>query len=154
MKKFAFIIGVICLAGMISCNSNQGNTVILSRDFPSSEWERFDFVKETLTIKKATTYDLTMEVSFDDTYPFDYFSVVFTVFDTYDQPIRAKNYKYSVKDKEGVWKSDLENGLYTFKFPINSEMSFNEPGDYILQLENRMPNTPLTGVHHVAIVAK
>ena len=38
--------------------------------------------------------------------------------------------------------------------PINQEMSLNEPGKYLLQLENRMPITPLAGIRHVSIVSK
>jgi len=152
MKRIALFIGLLCLAGMFGCHSDQGSKALLSRDFLATGWERFDFISDEVEIKKPTTYNLTMEVSFEETYPFDYFSVVFTVFDTDEHPMRSKGYKFSVKDKENSWKSELKDGYYTFIFPINSEMSFNEPGKYVLQLENRMPTTPLTGVHHVALM--
>lgn len=154
MKRITIILGVLCMMGLFSCQHNQADKALLSREFTSSGWERFDFVSNELEIKKPTTYDLTMEASFEETYPFDYISVVFTVFDNDDEPMRAKSYKFSVKDKGGTWKSDLKDGLYTFTFPINSEMSFNEPGTYILQLENRMPTTPLSGIHHIALISK
>lgn len=152
MKRFAIFFGLVCLLGMSSCHSGKSNSALLSKDFASSGWERFEFINNELEIKKPTTYDLTMKVSFDETYPFDYLSVVFSVFDTEEHPLRSKSYKFKLKDDQGSWKSDLNQGLYTFTLPINSEMSFNEPGLYVLQLENRMPITPLVGIHHISIV--
>jgi len=151
MKRLAFILGLICLLGMSSCHSKKSNTALLSKDFAFTGWERFEFIENNLEVKAPTTYDLTMEVTFDDTYPFDYLSVVFSVFDTEGQPIRSKSYKFNLKDGNGAWKSDASEGLYKFTLPINSEMSFNDPGLYVLQLENRMPITPLVGIHHISI---
>lgn len=115
-------------------------------------WERFDFVTSELDIKKPTTYDLSLSVSFDPAYAYNHFSVVFTIFDNEGNPFRSKSYKYMVKDVEGNWKSTLENGHYHFTFPINSELSINEPGHYKCQLESHMPITPLMGVKEVAII--
>ena len=78
--------------------------------------------------------------------------VVFTVFDNYDHPLRTKGYKFNLKEKDGSWKSSLTDGSYHFSFPINSELSINEPGKYTFQLENRMPITPLSGINSVEIV--
>ena len=156
MKRFAFIIGLglLCFFGLGSCHSKKSDSVLLSKEFNSSEWERFEFITNELEIKKPTTYDLSMKVTFDDAYPFDYLSVVFSVFDTEDNPLRSKSYKFNLKDGNGTWKSDNNQGLYTFNLPINSEMSFQEPGTYVLQLENRMPTTPLNGIHDISIVSK
>lgn len=151
MKRFSFFIGALVLMMMASCQNGSKDKVLLTRDFHPSGWERFDFITDELDVKQPTTYDITMKASFDDSYTADYFSVVFTVFDSEDQPLRAKNYKFSLKEKDGTWKSDLKDGLYTFTFPINSEMSFNEPGRYILQLENHMPITPLIGIRHISL---
>ena len=125
----------------------------MERDFLPTGWERFDFINKTLEINKPTTYNLTMEVAFDDSYPFDFFSVVFSVFDIEENPLRSKSYKFSLKDSDGQWRSELKDGLNRFTFPINSEMSFNDPGTYTLQLENRMPITPLVGIRHISMVA-
>lgn len=151
MKRISVVIGLFCLIGLNACHSRKVDPTLLSRDFLSTGWERFDYITKNVEIQQPTTYNLTMKASFDASYPFDYFSVAFTVFDTEDHPLRSKNYKFSLKDYEGVWKSELIDDLYTFTFPINSEMSLNEPGEYIFQLENRMPITPLVGIRHISI---
>jgi gliding motility-associated lipoprotein GldH len=115
-------------------------------------WERFDFVKSDIEINKATTYDLALSVSFDSTYTYDYLSVVFTVFDSYDNPLRTKAYQFRLKEKDGSWKSTPVDDSYHFSFPINSELTINEPGVYRFQLESRMPITPLYGIKEISII--
>lgn len=154
MKRIAFVIGFLLLVGLSACHSEKKDAALLSRDFLPQGWERFDFITDTIEVKKPTVYDLSMTVSFTPAYTFDYFSMVFSVFDMEDQPVRTKSYNFRLKDKDGVWKSDLINGCYTFNLPINNEMAFSESGKYKLQLENRMPITPLVGVQHISILSK
>lgn len=151
MRKYLLIIGMILL-GLSSCNSNKKENVLLSRTFPTSNWERFDFVKAEIDLKKPVTYDLALNVTFDPSYSNSYLSVVFTIFDDNDNPFRTKGYKFYLKERDGSWKSTLTDGGYHFSFPINSELSIKEPGKYTFQLENRMPITPLSGINSVEIV--
>ena len=142
---------MICL---FSCDSNKKGEALLSRSFPTSSWERFDFIKNDVEIKKPVTYNLVMDASFDPSYSSDVISVVFTVFDADGRPFRTKSYKFRVKDGYGNWNSELVDGYYHFSFPINNELTINEPGTYRFQLESRMPITPLTGIREIAILNK
>lgn len=154
MKKTAFfVIGLFLLLGLTSCRSGKDDQALLSRTFLATGWERFDFITKDLEIKRPTTYDLSMKVAFDPSYAYDYLSVVFTVFDSDDHPLRAKSYQFGLKEMDGSWKSELVDGYYTFTLPINSELAFPEPGMYKLQLESRMPITPLAGIHRISIIA-
>lgn len=153
MKKLVLYLGIFFVIGLSSCSTNNGGKVLLSRAFPTMSWERFDFVSANIEVKKATTYDLVLQASFDSTYTYDYLSVVFTIFDAYQNPFRTKAYKFHLKEKDGSWKSTLEDGCYHFTFPINSELTVNEPGIYNFQLENRMPITPLYGIKNVSIIS-
>lgn len=153
MKKFCFLIGIFFLTVLGACDHQKKESTLMSRNFMANSWERFDYITSDLEIKKPTTLNLNMIVSFNSDYTYDYFSVVFTVFDKDDNPLRAKSYKFSIKDSDGQWKSELTDGCYTFKFPINSELALNEPDVYKLQLENRMPTTPLIGIKSLSIVS-
>lgn len=126
----------------------------MTRDFPTSEWERFDYVEDTITVSEPVSYDLELEASFVDTYAFDNFKFAFSVFDEARHPIRSKEYEFKLKDRDGKWKSELVDGCYHFRFPINSELSLNEPGHYIFQLENKMYKTPLVGIKNISIISK
>ena len=153
MKRISLLVLGIALAiGFCSCGSGSRDKALLHRDFPTLSWERFDFVKENIEIKKATTYDLVLSVAFDPSYPYDNLSVVFTVFDAYGNPFRTKAYQFRLKEKDGSWKSTLVDGCYHFTFPLNNELTLNEPGTYCFQLENRMPITPLYGIKEISVI--
>lgn len=150
-KTLTIIAAAFFLMGLVSCGSKSSN-ILLYRAFPTMSWERFDFVQEKIEITKATTYDLVLNVSFDPSYAYKDLSIVFTIFDSYDNPFRTRAYKFQLKENDGSWKSILENGAYHFTFPINSELNINEPGTYVFQVENRMPITPLYGIKEISIV--
>lgn len=151
MKKFVLVLSLI---GLVACHSNRNGNVLISREFPTLSWERFDFLEETVELKKPVSYDLVLSTTFTPEYPFDYFEIAFTVFDDHDHPLRGKNYQFKVKDRDGVWKSELVENEYHFTFPINSAMTLNEPGKYKLQIENRMPITPLLGIKKIQLIDK
>ena len=152
MKRSILFLGIVFAIGFCSCSTGSGSKTLLYRAFPTMSWERFDFIKENIEIKKATTYDLALAVSFDSTYVYDDLSVVFTVFDSYDNPLRTKAYQFRLKEKDGSWKSTFVDGCYRFTFPINSELTINEPGVYCFQLESRMPITPLYGIKEISVI--
>lgn len=154
MKRALFILGIFTLINLSSCHSDRAGKILISRDFPTASWERFDYVEKTITLNKPVSYDLELDAWFDDSYPFSYFSVVFTVFDTAGNPLRSKDYKFTLKDRDGAWKSELLDGRYHFRFPINSNLTLNEPDTYVFQIENHMPVTPLLGIREISIISK
>lgn len=154
MKRICLIIGVLALFGFVSCHQNREGNVVVSREFPTLSWERFDYIKRTLVLDKPTSYDLELEVAFDESYPYNYFSMTFAVFDAAGNPQRARDYKFIVKDRDGNWKSELENEAYHFRFPINNDLTINEPGTYTFQVENHMHITPLVGIKEIKIINK
>lgn len=151
MRKFVLVLSLI---GLVACHSNRNGNVLISREFPTLSWERFDFLEETLELKKPASYDFVLNATLTPEYPFDYFEFAFTVFDNHDHPLRGKNYQFKVKDRDGEWKSELTENEYRFTFPINSALTLNEPGKYKFQIENRMPITPLLGVKEIKLIDK
>lgn len=143
-----FLIAGVMLSG---CSRTERYKEVVHRSFYNNMWERFDYVYSDLTLKEATTFDLGMSISFTEEYPFDYFEMVFTVFDSNDDPYRAKGYKFKLKDDDGNWKSQQKDGCYTYELPINKELRITEPGTYRFQVEYRLPKTPLMGVKELTL---
>lgn len=156
MKRYFIIALAFCFL-LSGCQngkeSRRGmNAELLHRDFYGNLWERFDYVKEKVTIKENTTFDLNLHLSFTDDYPYDNISLVFTVFDEDGTPYRSKGYKFTVKDKEGNWKTTVkDDGSYTFELPINKSLQISEPGVYCFQMEYRMPKTPIIGIKSLTL---
>lgn len=150
MKKCVFILLLLGLF-LTGCNQQEKNSALIQRSFFNTTWERFDYLRNDVEIKEETTFDLSMRVSFTEDYPYDYFSMVFTVFTNEGNPYRSKGYKFSLKDKEGHWNSELKDGCYTFDFPINKQFLITDPGIYRFQIEYRMPITPLVGIKELTL---
>jgi len=151
MKK-VFIMALSVFLFVCSCGRQENNKDLLQRDFYETIWERFDYVTNEVTITEPTTYDLSMRISFTDDYPYDDFSMVFTVFDSDGNPYRAKGYKFKLKDAEGHWNAENKDGCYTFTLPINKQLSITDAGSYKFVIEQRMPITPLVGVKELALI--
>ena len=150
-KKFFLVIMAFCLA-MLGCQQQAKNKELIHREFYDTIWERFDYVRNDVEITAATTYDLSMRISFTDDYPYNDFSMVFTVFDGKGNPYRAKGYKFNLKDSEGQWNAEKKDGSYTFNLPINQHLTIADAGKYQFVIEQRMPITPLVGVKSLVLL--
>lgn len=150
MKKFVLILG--CCLCLFSCTQQEKNADLLHREFFQTVWERFDYVRNDIEVKSATTFDLSMKIVFTDDYSYDYFSMVFTVFTNEGDPYRSKGYKFNVKDSDGQWNVEKSGDGYTYILPINKALQITEPGHYTFQIENLMPITPLVGVKELILM--
>ena len=68
MKK-SVLLSLACLFCLFGCKQQGENAELLQRSFYNTVWERFDYVRDTIEIKEATTYDLSLRISFTDDYP-------------------------------------------------------------------------------------
>ena len=151
MKGFRILVFGFFLC-LIGCGQQEKDKELLQRSFYGTLWERFDYVKKDVTITKATTYDLSLRISFTDEYLYKDISLVFTVFDEHENPYRAKGYKFNLKDDEDHWNVEKVDGCYTFTLPINKKLTIVDPGKYQFRLEQKMPITPLMGVKELSII--
>lgn len=139
----------LCLLG---CGQKENDKVLLQRSFYETVWERFDYVKKDVTVTEPTTYDLSLRISFTDDYPYQDIAMVFTVFDEYENPYRAKGYKFNLKDEESHWNVEKVDGCYTYTLPINKRLTIVDPGKYQFRLEQKMPITPIVGVKELTLI--
>ena len=151
MKKYCMVILAFCL-GLLGCRQQAKDKELLHREFYNTVWERFDYVRNDIEITTTTTYDLSMQISFTDDYPYDDFSMIFTVFDEKGNPYRSKGYKFNLKDSEGNWNAEKKDNCYTFNVPINKSLTISDPGKYQFTIEQRMPITPVVGVKELVLL--
>lgn len=153
MKHFVFVF-ILCTGFVFSsCTDQKKNNTIIERDFLHDVWERFDYVYSDIAIETPTVYDLNLDIWFTDEYDYSYFAMDFVVFDSNGDPYRARTYNFSLKDENG-WKSEQKDGLYHFSLPVNKELLLSDSGTYRMQIENRMPITPVTGVRRLTLSTK
>lgn len=149
---------IVFVLVLVSCSEKQDGNV-MTRDFQGEIWNRFDYLDASYNVVKAPmTADLVMEIEVSDIYPNEYpyyandglFAFVMTI-DSPDGGSRSREYSYSLKDKNGNFKSEKVNGYYRFELPLISEMSFNTQGEYHFNIENKYPKDPLYGIKRLTI---
>lgn len=151
MKGYRILVLALLLC-LLGCGQQANKKELLQRTFYETVWERFDYVTADVDITKATTYNLSLRISFTDDYPYNDISLVFTVFDEKGDPYRAKGYKFNLKDEEGHWNVEKVDGCYTYTLPINKQLMITDPGKYQFRLEQKMPITPVVGVQAVTLI--
>jgi gliding motility-associated lipoprotein GldH len=158
MRIFSSILLLLSLL-FTSCSKEQDNVVIY-KEFPNQEWERFEYLTGDFSVNKsAQKYDVVIEVTVNDNYPNVYeahqsdcpllFNLTIKNPDGVGQ--RSRDYKFMLKDQDGNWKADNKNGHYVFKLPIMSEISLGEKGVYNFRIENKYPKDPLQGIKSVTL---
>lgn len=151
MKVYRILVLLFFLS-LFGCGQQVNNKELLQRSFYETVWERFDYVTKDIAITKATTYNLSLRISFTDDYPYNDISLIFTVFDEHENPYRAKGYKFKLKNEEGHWNVEKVDGCYTFTLPINKQLMITDPGKYQFRLEQKMPITPVVGVKDLVLI--
>jgi len=148
------IIIALCFA---SCSDSQ-NYVVLSKDFDGEKWGRFDFVVADFDVLKPMTVDLVMEVTLSDDFPNVYpfykndgdFPFCMDI-EFPDGNYRAKEYRYSLKDKDGNWKSEKTDGYYHFSMSLINELNIKESGVCKFKIENKYSKDPLYGIKNMTV---
>lgn len=151
MKRITLVLLVLCF-GLFGCGHQEKNRELIQRSFYNTVWERFDYVDKDVEITKPTSFNLSMQMSFTEDYPYDYINIVFVVFTPEGDRYRGKEYIPKLKDADGQWSAELVDGCYTFNFPINKDLQISDPGTYRFHIEQKMPITPLVGVKELTLL--
>ena len=144
---------------LISSCSRERDNIVINNKFNNEEWERFEYLNGVMSVDRSPAkYDIVMEIVVSDVYPNIYnnqddSSLLFnmTIKNPNGNGSRSKDYKYTLKDKEGNWKADKKDGYYVFQLPVISEMTFSEKGDYNFKIENKYPKDPLYGIKSLTL---
>ena len=156
MKKIigTLIILIFTVLALTSCYKKQNGDVI-SREFKSEQWGRFDYLEADFDVVKAPmTADLVMDIVVSEVFPNVYqyyndddgvFPIVLSI-NGPDGSRRVREFRFKLKDKEGHFKSEKVNGYYHYSLPLLNEMRFSEVGKYHFKIENKYPKDPMYGI--------
>lgn len=150
MKRLTMALLVLCCC--LACGRQEKDHELLQRSFYNTVWERFDYLDKEVEIIEATSFNLSLTISFTDDYAYDYIDLVFAVFTSNGDRYRAKEYIPKLKDADGNWSAECVDGCYTFNLPINKDLRIVDPGTYRFHIEQKMPLTPIVGVKELTLL--
>lgn len=159
IKNVLSIAVIFIVIGFCSCSGRQNEEIVFSKSFQDEQWGRFDDITVSYNVVKApVVVDLIMEITvsedFPSIYPYYRTESAFAFCMVYEGPDgsrRAREYNYSLKDRDGNWKSEKTDGFYNFQFPLISEMNINEIGECKFNIENKYPRDPLCGIKSMTL---
>lgn len=148
---------IIIALSFVSCSDTQ-NYLVLSQDFEGEKWSRFDVITAEYNVVRPMTVDVFMELTLSDDFPNVYpfykndGDMPFCMYLEFpDGNHRVKDYKYSLKDKSGNWKSEKIDGYYHFDISLMSELNISESGICKFVIENKYSKDPLYGIKNMTI---
>ncbi len=157
-KVKLFIALILMVVVTMSCGKKQ-ETLVVSRDFKSEQWGRFDFIEADYAVIKAPmTADVVLDIVVSDVYPNIYpssedggkFSISLCI-NAPDGGRRSREYNFRLKDSDGRFKSEKIDGYYHYSLPLINEMNFYEAGNYHFKIENKYSKDPLCGIKSLTI---
>lgn len=151
MKRIVLVLLVLS-CGLLGCGPQEKGRELIQRSFYNTIWERFDNVDAEIEITEPTTFNLSLQISFTEDYPYDYIDLVFVVFTPEGDRYRAKEYIPKLKDADGQWSAEQVDGGYTFDILINKDLQISDKGTYRFHIEQKMPITPLVGVKELILL--
>lgn len=152
-------ITILFLIFLSSCSKKQTD-IVISKNFSNEEWARFDYLKGEFEIRKVPTVcNIVLEITVSEVYPNIYpyhrddgsFLFNMTIKNPENDGFRSKDYRFSLKDKEGNWKANKVDGYYTFYLPIINGITFSETGVYSFIMENKYTKDPLFGIKNLTL---
>ncbi len=157
--KYLKLFFIVVAAALLSCGNRekQSNTVI-SKTFIDEQWGRFDYLVSSFNVvEPGYKCDLVLDMTVTDDFPNryrhsddDYFEVNMTI-TAPDGSKRSRNYRFRLRDDDGIWKSAKIGDVYPFELPLISDFVFSEKGEYIFKVENKYTRDPLQGIRTLTI---
>lgn len=150
---------IIIALGFGSCANSPKEKVVFSKDFPEEQWGRFENINVLYNVDKVpVTVDVVMEVAVSDDFPniYPYYKTEGTFafcmsLEGADGSRRAREFSFSLKDKDGNWKSEKIDGYYHFQFSLINELNINKIGDNKFSIENKYPKDTLYGIKNMTL---
>lgn len=155
--RYIFNILIVSILLFTSCKKEQ-DKIVISKEFQNKEWSRFEYLMGEFDVKDQTSkFNVVMEVNVTDGYPSAYANnndesrLLFnlTIKDPNGDNSRSRNFQFSLKDKDGNWKAENNDGTYVFKLPLYDEMIFGQTGLHVFKIENKYPKDPLYGIESI-----
>jgi len=150
MKKILMFILISTV--LLSCNKNK---VYEKRiDFEKYTWNRFLPIYFEFPIKEVNyNYNIYLTLRHITQYPYNNLKVNLTIYSPSGDE-RTTMHVFQVKDKEGKFLGDGMGDLWDLKLLAKQNISFKDPGNYKIQIDNLMDYFDIVGLMNIGVIVE
>ena len=145
-EKMKIITISFMFLGMLIINSCN-NTEIFSKEIklPHDKWTYSDSLKGTFEIKDTSeTYDLLLNLSHKDAYPFQ--NIYLRITDDFTGITKTDTVNINLSDEYGIWKGKSIAGDKSISTILRKKFRFKEIKNYNFTIEQFSRNDTLSGI--------
>lgn len=149
MKLAHLFISILIIVIIISCGPNYA--LNKTYDIDNNQWTYADSLRFEFEIKDTTAiYNLTLDVKHTTNYSFqNLYTNIHTQFPNGTR--LSKPVSLELADKTGVWQGDCNSKTCTLEIPIQEGAYFNQPGKYVITVEQFMRDSIINGVKSITM---
>ena len=114
-------------------------------DFGPQGWNRFKYLEYSPEITdNSIPYIFTLKLEFTDEYDHSFFKIQLSK--EFGGESYVKVFSIPIKNREGVFLENPENGIYKVTIVLSRQIYFSSPGKYIITIEQLMPKFDTKGI--------
>lgn len=150
MQK-SFLLSFALLAGLFMASCDSKYLYNEEHPLPKTGWTYSDTLDFSFEIPDTTQlYNLLLEVQHSPEYAYqNIYTQIYTRFPSGQR--LHKLLSLELTDKDGIWAGDCSRRHCNIEIPIQTEAYFNEPGKYVITLEQFMRRDTLVGVQRIGL---
>ncbi len=151
--KLRLFFGLLILS-IIGASCSQKKVFEQRHTFDQLKWNRFESIFFETDIKDITsTYSFTVELRHHTVYPFPNLAFTIAVYSPSGER-RIKDLDVPLRNPDNTFKALGNGDMWDIDIPVFEKFSFNEPGHYKIELENRMPKFDTPGIIDIGLLIK
>ena len=114
-------------------------------EFGNTGWNRFKYLEYSPEIiDNSIPYIFTLKVGFTDEYDHNFFKIQLSK--ELGGESYVKVFSVPIKNREGVFLENPENGIYKVTIVLSRQIYFSSPGIYQVTIEQLMPKFDTKGI--------
>jgi len=151
MKKTIFLLAMIPVM-FASCSKNKIYEQYTKLD--DYKWKRDNLVTFNVNVTDVNShYDVTLALRHTTYYAFANIKVNVTI--TYPGgDLRTNDFNIFVRNPDGSFEGDGAGDLWDITYPVFTDITFPDPGNYRFDVQNVMPIVELPDVMDVGLIVR
>lgn len=149
MKLFTLITSIVIFFFLTACGSKYAFKK--TYNISDNQWTYADSLRFEFNIKDTVTlYNILLNVKHTTDFKFqNLYTRISTQFPNGTR--LSKPLSLELADKTGVWQGNCNAKTCNIEIPIQEGAYFNQPGDYVITIEQFMRDSVITGVQSVTL---